>query len=88
MVDLVKEQVEGVWQMERTDTWYVTFASTRPPNDFDGQEVRIPDHRVILDLCACDRIIVKMEVHWLPFWVSNDTVGECFDRFGDYIEYL
>lgn len=84
VVDLVKEEeVEGVWQMERTNTWYVTFASTRPPNDFDGQEVRVTDHRVILELCAFDRIIVEMKVHWLPFWVSNDTVGECFDRFED-----
>lgn len=84
MVDLVKEEeVEGVWQMERPNTWYVTFASTRPLNDFDGQEVGVPDHRVILELCACDRIIVEMKVHWLPFWVSNDTVGECFDRFED-----
>lgn len=81
VVDLVKEEeVEGVWQMEQS--WYVTFASTRPLNDFDGQEVRVLDHRVILELCACDRIIVKMKVHWLPFWVSNDTVGECFDRLG------
>lgn len=88
MVDLLKEEeVEGVWQMEQSNTWYVTFASTRPLNDFDGQEVRVPDHRVILELCACDRIIVKMKVHWLPFWVSNDTVGECFDRFGD-IKYI
>lgn len=84
VVVLVKEEeVEGVWQMERTNTWYVTFASTRPLNDFDGQEVGVPDHRVILELCACDRIKVEMKVHWLPFWVSNDTVGECFDRFED-----
>lgn len=84
VVDLVKdEEVEGVWQMERTNTWYVTFASTRPLNDFDGQEVGVPDLRVILELCACDRIIVEMKVHWLPFWVSNDTVGKCFDRFED-----
>lgn len=82
--NLVKEEeVEGVWQMEQSNTWYVTFGSTRPLNDFDGQEVRVPDHRVILELCACDRFIVKMKVHWLPFLVSNDTVGECFDRFGD-----
>lgn len=86
VVDLVKEEeVEGVWQMEQS--WYVTFASTRPLNDFDGQEVRVLDHRVILELCACDRIIVEMKVHWLPFWVSKDTVGECFDRFGD-IKYI
>lgn len=75
VVDLVKEEVEGVWQMEQSNTWYVTFGSTRPLNDFDGQEVRVPDHRVILELCACDRIIVKMKVHWLPFWVSNVSTG-------------
>lgn len=61
VVVLVKEEeVEGVWQMERTNTWYVTFASTRPLNDFDGQEVGVPDHRVILELCACDRIKVEI----------------------------
>lgn len=77
------EDVEGVWQMERTDTWYANFASSRLVNDFDGQEVRVPDHRVILELCACDRIVVRMKVNWLPFRVSNETVWEAFDRFGD-----
>lgn len=33
-----EEDVEGVWQMERTDTWYANFASSRLVNDFDGQE--------------------------------------------------
>lgn len=84
MVDLLKEEeVEGVWQLEQSNTWYVTFASTRPLNDFDGQEVRVPDHRVILELCVCDRIVVRMKVNWLPFRVSNEKVWEAFDRFGD-----
>lgn len=38
-------------------------------------------------MCVCDRIIVKMKVYWLLFWVFNDMVGECFDRFGD-IKYI
>lgn len=74
---IVKEEdVEGVWQMERTDTWYANFASSRLVNDFDGQEMRVPDHRVIFELCACDRIVVRMKVNWLPFRVSNKTVSE------------
>lgn len=40
----ISEDVEGVWQMERTDTWYANVASSRLVNDFDGQEVRVPDH--------------------------------------------
>lgn len=75
VVELVKEeQLEAVWQMERSDIWYVTFESTRPFNDFDGQEVRVPDHRVILELSACDRVVVRMRVNWLPFWVTNEAV--------------
>lgn len=24
-----------------------------------------------------------MKINWVPFWVSNETVADCSDRFGD-----
>lgn len=83
MVSLVMEDdVASVWQMERTDIWNVTFESSRPVTDFNGQEVRVPDHRVVLEFCACDEIVVRVDSCVLcpSRWVTQRCLSLFFLR--------
>lgn len=31
----------------------------------------------------CDRIVVKLKVHWLPLWVSNEDVKRILAKYGE-----
>lgn len=65
ILDIFKESdVLAIWTMKRQDIWYVTFEERFKVVEFDWQ----------IMFAACDRVVVRAKVHWLPIWVTNEEV--------------
>ena len=77
------EEIVAIWQMERHDTWYVTFSDSDLVNHYDGKTISCTGRGIALHLNACDRITVKARIHWLPIWVSNEDLARVLESRGD-----
>lgn len=76
--DIFKDRgVLAVWRMENQSLWFVIF------DEFDGQTLNSKSVGLILCFSACDRIVVKARIHWLPIWVTNEEVFRVFESYGD-----
>ena len=64
--------------MKRTDMWFVTFEDASPVNNLDGKTINMEN--LCLTMNACDRIIVKVRVVWLPIWVTNNDIHRIFEK--------
>lgn len=70
LLDIFKDsEVLAVWLMERQDVWYVTFVDRSTVDDFDGRVMDSKSVGLTLLFAACDRVVVRARVHWLPIWV-------------------
>ena len=58
------EEIVTVLKMERHDTWYVTFQTSKIVDYYDGKTVTCSRKGFSLHLDACDRITVKARVYW------------------------
>ena len=58
------EEIVTVLQMERHDTWYVTFQTCKIVDHYDCKTLTCSRKGISLYLDACDRITVKARVHW------------------------
>lgn len=75
LIDIFKDRgVLAVWSMERQNVWYVTFEDSQTVSEYDGQSLNSKSVGLILLFAACDKIVVKARVHWLPIWVTNEEV--------------
>ena len=84
IIDLVKEEgAEAVWQMERGDQWFVTFKDSTIVDCWDGKSLKPPNVNVTLNMYACDRLIVRCRVLWLPIWVTNEDIYRVLNKYGD-----
>ena len=84
IVDLVRDEgVEAVWQMERGDQWFITFKDSTVVDNWDGKSFKPPNLNVTLHMYACDRLIVRCRVLWLPLRVTNEDIHRVFDKYGD-----
>lgn len=82
--DIFKDRgVLAVWTMENNSIWFVTFDDVETVNEFDGQTLNSKSVGLMLYFSACDRIVVKARVHWLPIWVTNEEVNSVFAAQGD-----
>lgn len=62
--DIFKDQgVLAVWTMENQNLWFVTFDDVSTVDEFDGQTLNIKSVGLILCFSACDRIVVKAQIH-------------------------
>lgn len=79
ILDIFKESdVPAVWTMERQDIWYVTFEERFKVDEFDERIMNSKSVGLTLMLAACDRVVVRAKVHWLPIWVTNKKVNPSF----------
>ena len=77
------EDFGAVWQMERHDTWYVTFQTSEIVDHYDGKTLTCFRRGLSLHLNGSDRITVKARIHWLPIWVTNEDLSRVLESRGD-----
>ena len=77
------EEIVAIWQLERHDTWYVTFTNSDLVDHYDGKTISCTSRGIALHLNACDRITVKARILWLPIWVSHDDLARVLESRGD-----
>lgn len=84
ILDIFKESdVLAIWTMKRQDIWYVTFEERFKVVEFDWQIMNSKSVGLTLMFAACDRVVVRAKVHWLPIWVTNEEVNQVFAAQGD-----
>ena len=90
IVDLVKDDgAEAVLQMEHGDQWFVTFKDYTIVDNWDGKSFKPPNANVTLHMNACDRLIIRCRVLWIPLWVTSEDIYRVLEKYGDikYIRY-
>lgn len=84
ILDIFKESdVLAIWTMKRQDIWYVTFEERFKVVEFDWQIMNSKSVGLTLMFAACDRVVVRAKVYWLPIWVTNEEVNQVFAAQGD-----
>lgn len=84
ILDIFKESdVLAIWTMERQDIWYFTFEERFKVDEFDWQIMNSKSVGLTLMFAACDRVVKRAKVHWLPIWVTNEEVNQVFAAQGD-----
>lgn len=84
ILDIFKESdVLAIWTMKRQDIWYVTFEERFKVVEFDWQIMNSKSVGLTLMFAACDRVVVRAKVHWLPIWVTNEEVNQLFAAQGN-----
>lgn len=74
-------EIVAAWQMDRQDAWFVTFSNNAQVSELEGKNVIYKE--LLLHFDVCDRIVVKLKVHWLPLWVSNEDVKRILAKYGE-----
>lgn len=67
--------------MDRQDALFVTFSNKAQVSDLEGKDVIYKE--LLLHFDVCDRIVIKLKVHWLPLWVSNEDVNRILAKYGE-----
>lgn len=67
--------------MDRQDAWFVTFSNKAQVSELEGKDVIYKE--LLLHFDVCDRIVVKLKVHWFPLWVSNEDVKRILAKYGE-----
>lgn len=50
-------------------------------SELEGKDVIYKE--LLLHFDVCDRIVVKLKVHWLPLWVSYEDVIRILAKYGE-----
>lgn len=74
-------EIVAAWQMDRQDAWFVTFSNNAQVSELEGKNVIYKE--LLLHFDVCDRIVVKLKVHWLPLWVSYEDVKRILAKYGE-----
>lgn len=67
--------------MDHQDAWFVTFSNKAQVSELEGKDVIYKE--LLLHFDVCDRIVVKLKVHWFPLWVSNEDVKRILAKYGE-----